>query len=36
MLSWSPLRWLGNMSYLYYLIHPLAIGVVKQNCQANG
>jgi len=30
-LSWSPLRWLGNMSYSFYLIHPLAIGVVKQS-----
>ena len=24
-LSWTPLRWLGNMSYSYYLIHSLAI-----------
>ena len=23
--EWSPLRWLGNMSYSYYLIHGLAI-----------
>ncbi|ODT33993.1 MAG: acyltransferase [Hydrogenophaga sp. SCN 70-13] len=23
--SWSPLRWLGNMSYSYYLIHGLAL-----------
>jgi peptidoglycan/LPS O-acetylase OafA/YrhL len=28
--SWSPLRWLGNMSYSYYLIHALALGVVRQ------
>ena len=32
-LSWSPLRWLGNMSYSYYLIHPLAIGIVKQSAR---
>jgi peptidoglycan/LPS O-acetylase OafA/YrhL len=24
-LSWTPLRWLGNMSYSYYLIHSLAL-----------
>ncbi|GAA5529389.1 acyltransferase [Herpetosiphon gulosus] len=24
-LSWTPLRWLGNMSYSYYLIHGLAL-----------
>ena len=30
-LSWAPLRWLGNMSYSYYLIHGLAIGVVRQS-----
>jgi exopolysaccharide production protein ExoZ len=23
--SWSPMRWLGNMSYSYYLIHGLAL-----------
>ncbi|MDQ3283432.1 MAG: acyltransferase [Acidobacteriota bacterium] len=23
--SWTPLRWLGNMSYSYYLIHALTI-----------
>jgi len=23
--SWTPLRWLGNMSYSYYLLHALAI-----------
>lgn len=23
--SWAPLRWLGNMSYSYYLIHGLAL-----------
>jgi exopolysaccharide production protein ExoZ len=23
--SWTPMRWLGNMSYSYYLIHALAI-----------
>ena len=28
--GWAPLRWLGNMSYSYYLIHGLAIGVVRQ------
>lgn len=31
LLSWAPLRWLGNMSYSYYLIHGLAIGVVRQS-----
>ncbi len=25
--SWPPLRWLGNMSYSYYLIHGLALKV---------
>jgi exopolysaccharide production protein ExoZ len=24
-LSWAPLRWLGNMSYSYYLIHGLTL-----------
>ena len=24
-LSWAPLRWLGNMSYSYYLAHSLAL-----------
>ena len=23
--AWTPLRWLGNMSYSYYLIHGLAL-----------
>jgi exopolysaccharide production protein ExoZ len=23
--SWSPMRWLGNMSYSYYLVHGLAL-----------
>lgn len=23
--SWTPLRWLGNMSYSYYLVHSLAL-----------
>lgn len=26
--SWTPLRWLGNMSYSYYLIHALVINTV--------
>ncbi len=26
--SWAPLRWLGNMSYSYYLIHGLALNFV--------
>lgn len=26
-LSWTPLRWLGNMSYSYYLLHGLALKV---------
>ncbi|HYY59204.1 MAG TPA: acyltransferase [Pyrinomonadaceae bacterium] len=25
MFSWTPLRWLGNMSYSYYLIHSLTL-----------
>ena len=25
MFSWAPLRWLGNMSYSYYLIHGLGL-----------
>jgi exopolysaccharide production protein ExoZ len=25
--AWTPLRWLGNMSYSYYLIHGLAVKV---------
>ncbi|HEV2911714.1 MAG TPA: acyltransferase [Pyrinomonadaceae bacterium] len=25
MFSWTPLRWLGNMSYSYYLIHALTL-----------
>lgn len=29
--SWSPLRWLGNMSYSYYLIHVLALGLLRQS-----
>jgi peptidoglycan/LPS O-acetylase OafA/YrhL len=29
MFSWAPLRWLGNMSYSYYLVHGLTLnGVV--------
>jgi exopolysaccharide production protein ExoZ len=26
--SWTPLRWLGNMSYSYYLIHALTLKVL--------
>lgn len=26
--SWAPLRWLGNMSYSYYLVHGLALSAV--------
>ena len=26
--SWTPLRWLGNMSYSYYLIHGLTLKIV--------
>ena len=26
--SWTPLRWLGNMSYSYYLFHGLTINIV--------
>lgn len=28
--SWGPLRALGNMSYSFYLIHPLAMGTVRE------
>lgn len=28
--SWAPLRWFGNMSYSYYLIHPLALRVLVE------
>ena len=27
-LSWTPLRWLGNMSYSYYLVHGLTLKVL--------
>jgi len=27
-LSWTPLRWLGNMSYSYYLLHGLALRAI--------
>jgi peptidoglycan/LPS O-acetylase OafA/YrhL len=27
-MSWAPLRWLGNMSYSYYLIHGLTLKFV--------
>ena len=27
--SWAPLRWLGNMSYSYYLIHALTINACR-------
>lgn len=27
MFCWTPLRWLGNMSYSYYLIHGLALKI---------
>jgi peptidoglycan/LPS O-acetylase OafA/YrhL len=26
-LSWTPLRWLGNMSYSYYLVHGLTLSI---------
>lgn len=28
LVSWTPLRWLGNMSYSYYLIHGLALKAI--------
>jgi exopolysaccharide production protein ExoZ len=28
--SWDPLRWIGNMSYSYYLIHGLVLHGLKQ------
>jgi peptidoglycan/LPS O-acetylase OafA/YrhL len=27
-LSWTPLRWLGNVSYSYYLVHGLALNAM--------
>jgi peptidoglycan/LPS O-acetylase OafA/YrhL len=27
--SWTPLRWLGNMSYSYYLVHGLALQALR-------
>ena len=26
-MTWAPLRWLGNMSYSYYLIHGLVVRI---------
>jgi exopolysaccharide production protein ExoZ len=31
--SWTPMRWLGNMSYSYYLIHALAINATAMVLQ---
>lgn len=31
--SWTPLRWMGNMSYSYYLIHGVTLQGVKMICQ---
>lgn len=28
-LSWAPLRWLGNMSYSFYLVHSLALKALE-------
>jgi exopolysaccharide production protein ExoZ len=28
MFSWTPLRWLGNMSYSYYLLHGLSLKAI--------
>lgn len=32
--EWAPLRWLGNMSYSYYLIHALAVHATAQAIHA--
>lgn len=32
--SWTPIRWLGNMSYSYYLLHALTINFVAMLCAA--
>ena len=29
-MSWTPLRWLGNMSYSYYLVHGLVVKAVME------
>jgi exopolysaccharide production protein ExoZ len=31
--SWTPLRWMGNMSYSYYLIHGVTLQGFKLICQ---
>ena len=31
-LSWRPLRWLGNMSYSYYLAHGLVLDLPSARC----
>jgi exopolysaccharide production protein ExoZ len=31
--SWTPLRWMGNMSYSYYLIHGVTLQGLKLICQ---
>jgi exopolysaccharide production protein ExoZ len=31
--SWAPLRWMGNMSYSYYLIHGVTLQGFKLVCQ---
>ena len=30
LLSWRPLRYLGNMSYSFYLVHAVALGLLRQ------
>ena len=32
--EWAPIRWLGNMSYSYYLIHALAVHATAQAIKA--
>ncbi len=34
LLCWTPLRWLGNMSYSYYLVHGLALLVMGKAFEA--
>jgi peptidoglycan/LPS O-acetylase OafA/YrhL len=33
-MSWTPLRWLGNMSYSYYLLHGLVVITVFRGLAA--
>jgi peptidoglycan/LPS O-acetylase OafA/YrhL len=35
-LAWEPLRWLGNMSYSYYLMHGFAVVVLVKAARESG